>query len=237
MSILDWFRYGGKAVSSRYPDKYIIGLTGNIAVGKSVVCEMLQRLGAYHIDADKVGHQVIEPNAPAYKPIIETFGKIVVGHDGRINRKTLGNIVFSDSEALKTLESITHPIIRNEIDTLIKRSKQCVVVIEAIKLLEGDLKDAVDTVWVVNATPHTQYHRLISERNMSEQDAEQRILAQNKQADKLKQAHVVIQNDDNIDDTWQQVQHHWAHLQALLSDDTPSSDSSITHTQSPPTQP
>lgn len=204
-------------MSSRYPNKYVIGLTGNIAVGKSTIRQMLQHLGAYTVDADSMGHQAMSPGAPAYKPVIETFGKMIVGSDGRINRTALGNIVFSNPEALKKLESITHPIIRKAIDTLISRSKQRVVVIEAIKLLEGDLKDAVDTVWVVNSTPQTQYRRLISKRKMSENDAKQRILSQTKQANKLQQANVVIQNNGNIEDTWKQVQMQWSEIRKTLS--------------------
>jgi len=204
-------------VSSRYPNKYVIGLTGNIAVGKSVVRQMLQHLGAYTIDADSMGHQAMSPGAPAYKPVIETFGKMIVGSDGRIDRTALGNIVFSNPEALKKLESITHPVIRKAIDTLVQRSKQRVVVIEAIKLLEGDLKDAVDTVWVVNASRKTQYRRLISKRKMSENDAKQRILSQNEQSNKVGQANVVIQNDGNIEDTWKQVQVQWAEIRKQLS--------------------
>ncbi len=215
-------------MSSRYPNKYVIGLTGNIAVGKSTVRQMLQHLGAYTVDADSMGHQAMSPGAPAYRPVIETFGKMIVGSDGRINRTALGNIVFSNPEALKKLESITHPIIRKAIDTLISRSKQRVVVIEAIKLLEGDLKDAVDTVWVVNSTPQTQYRRLISKRKMSENDAKQRILSQTKQANKLQQANVVIQNNGNIEDTWKQVQMQWSEIRKTLSAGSapaPSSDS------------
>lgn len=204
-------------MSSRYPNKYVIGLTGNIAVGKSVVRQMLQHLGAYTVDADSMGHQAMSPGAPAYKPVVQTFGKGILGSDGRINRIALGNIVFSNPEALKRLEAITHPIIRKAIDTLIKRSKQRVVVIEAIKLLEGDLKDSVDTVWVVNSTPQTQYRRLISKRKMTENDAKKRILSQNKQADKVKQANVVIQNDGNIEDTWKQVQFQWGEIRKALT--------------------
>lgn len=210
-------------MSSRYPNKYVIGLTGNIAVGKSVVRQMLQHLGAYTVDADSMAHQTMSPGAPAYKPVVETFGKMVIGSDGRINRTALGNIVFSNPIALEKLESITHPIIRKAIDTLIKRSKQRVVVIEAIKLLEGDLKDACDTIWVVNSTPQTQYRRLLSKRKMSEADAKKRILSQNKQATKLKQANVVIQNDGNIEDTWKQVQFQWSEIRkALTANTTPS---------------
>ena len=89
--------------------------------------------------------------------------------------------------------------------------------IEAIKLLEGDLKDACDTIWVVNSTPQTQYRRLLSKRKMSEADAKKRILSQNKQATKLKQANVVIQNDGNIEDTWKQVQFQWGEIRKSLT--------------------
>src|SRR5688572_33412928 len=76
---------GGAAVS-RWPNKYVIGLTGNIAVGKSVVRQMLQHLGAYTIDADGLSHQAMQPGAPAYKPVVETFGQFILGPDKRINR-------------------------------------------------------------------------------------------------------------------------------------------------------
>ncbi len=203
-------------MSSRFPNKYVIGLTGNIGVGKSVVRQMLQHLGAYTIDADGLGHQAMQPGAPAYKPVVEAFGQFIVGEDKRINRQALANMVFGHPEALKKLEAITHPIIRQAINTLTKRAKQKVVVIEAIKLLEGDLKDSVDAVWVVNATPQTQYKRLVGKRKMSPDDAKRRILAQTKQADKVSQANVVIQNDGSVEDTWKQVQLQWGEVRKAL---------------------
>lgn len=210
---------------SRWPNKYVIGLTGNIAVGKSVVRQMLQHLGAYPIDADGLSHQAMSPGAPAYKPIVDTFGQFILGPDKSINRQMLGQIVFSNPEAMQKLETIVHPIVRGAINTLVSRAKQPVVVIEAIKLLEGDLKDTVDEVWVVDASPRSQYIRLVAKRKMSEEEAKQRILAQNKQADKLKQASVVIKNDDNIEETWKQVQAAWnkiaQNLKAQMQDTQP----------------
>jgi dephospho-CoA kinase len=194
---------------SRWPNKYVIGLTGNIAVGKSVVRQMLQHLGAYTIDADGLVHQAMSPGAPAYKPVVETFGQFILNPDKTINRAMLGSIVFSNVEALQKLEAITHPIIGQAINTLISRAKQRVVVIEAIKLLEGDLAQSVNAVWVVDARPQTQYTRLVGKRKMPEQDAKQRMLAQSGQDQKLKAAHVVINNDGNIEDTWKQVQAAW----------------------------
>lgn len=203
----------------RFPNKYVIGLTGNIATGKSVVRQMLQHLGAYTIDADGLSHQVMMPNAPAYKPIVATFGQFIVGVDGRIDRSLLGKMVFGNPDALRKLEDITHPFIRQAITALASRAQQKVVVVEAIKLLEGELAQMVDAVWVVNASPQTQYKRLIEKRKMSEADAKQRIQAQNAQADKLSKAHVVVQNNGNVDETWQQVQAHWLKIQQPASPD------------------
>lgn len=202
---------------SRWSNKYVIGLTGNIATGKSVVRKMLQHSGAYTIDADQLAHQAMMPGAPAYKPVVQAFGQFIVGSDKRINRQMLGQMVFSNPEALKKLEQITHPIVRQAIDALVKRSKQRVVVIEAIKLLDGDLKEWVDSVWVVNASKASQYKRLVGQRKMSEADAKQRILSQSPQEAKVKQANVVIENDGDVEKTWKQVQVQWNEIKKQLA--------------------
>lgn len=202
---------------SAWPNKYVIGLTGNIAVGKSVVRKMLQHLGAYTIDADSLGHQVIAKGAPAYKPVVDTFGQGILDGEGNINRMALGRIVFGNPDGLKKLEAITHPIIRQAIHTLVSRSKQRVVVIEAIKLIDGDLMNAVDTVWVINAAPETQLKRLVTQRNMPEAAAKQRISAQGPQNAKLQRANVVIQNDGDVENTWKQVQTQWDEIRRLLT--------------------
>lgn len=193
----------------RWANKYVIGLTGNIATGKSVVRQMLQHLGAYTIDADGLSHQAMQPGAPAYKPVVEKFGMFILDQEKRINRKALANVVFSNPQALAQLESIVHPIVRQATDTLVKRAPQRVVVIEAIKLLEGDFAQWVDSVWVVDASPETQLKRLITRRHMTQDEANMRIKAQSPQADKLAQAQVVIKNDGSVEDTWKQVQTAW----------------------------
>lgn len=202
---------------SHWPNKYVIGLTGNIATGKSVVRQMLQHSGAYTIDADSLAHQAMMPGAPAYKPVVEAFGQLILGPDKQINRAALGQIVFSNPEALKKLEAITHPIIRQAVDALVKRAQQRVVVIEAIKLLEGELAGWCDAVWVVNASKQTQYKRLVGKRKMSEEDAKRRILAQPAQDDKLKKATVVIENDGDVEATWKQVQTQWDEIRKRLT--------------------
>jgi dephospho-CoA kinase len=178
---------------------------------------MLQHLGAYPIDADGLSHQAMSPGAPAYQPVVDTFGQFILNPDKTINRPMLGQIVFSNPQAMEKLEAIVHPVVRQAINTLIGRARQPVIVIEAIKLLEGDLKDAVDEVWVVDASPKSQYIRLVGKRKMSEQEAKQRILGQNKQSDKVKAADVVIKNDDNIEETWKQVQASWNRVMHKLN--------------------
>jgi dephospho-CoA kinase len=197
---------------SRFGNKYVIGLTGNIAVGKSVVRQMLQHLGAYTVDADGLTHQAMSPGAPAYRPIIEAFGQVILNPDKTINRGMLGNMVFGNPALLAKLEAIVHPTVGQAINTLVSRAKQPIVVIEAIKLVEGDLGKACNAIWVVDATPKSQYVRLIQKRKMSEAEAKQRILSQNSQKEKIKAATVIIQNDGNLEETWKQVQIAWNHI-------------------------
>lgn len=186
-------------------DKYVIGITGNIATGKSLVRKMLQHLGAYTIDADGLAHQIMAPNAPAYRPAIEWFGRWIVDGEGRIDREKLGAVAFSHTEALKRLESITHPIIGRAIDTLVGRSKKQLVAVEAIKLLEGDLASKVDAIWVVDSTIEKQLERLMKTRGLSEEEARKRIAVQNPQADKIKAAHLVIPNNGDPNETFEYV--------------------------------
>lgn len=196
----------------RWKDKYVIGLTGNIAMGKSLVRRMLEHLGAYPLDADALAHRVMEPNAPAYRPIVEAFGRFILDADGRINRERLGAIVFANPQALATLEQLTHPTIRMAIDTLISRAKQPIIVVEAIKLVEGELAQSMDAIWVVDAKPELQLQRLMSKRGLSEVEAKMRMQAQNPQADKLAKATVVIKNNGTPEETWAQVQAAWVNL-------------------------
>lgn len=194
---------------SPFENKYVIGLTGNIAVGKSVVRQMLQHLGAYTIDADGLTHQAMSPGAPAYQPVIDTFGKFILDPEGRINRARLGAIAFAIPEALTTLESLVHPLVGQAVVALGSRAKQRVIVIEAIKLLESDLSRMVDAVWVVDATVETQVKRLLDKRKMSLDEARRRIGAQPPQVDKITRANVIIKNDGSVEDTWKQVQSAW----------------------------
>jgi dephospho-CoA kinase len=193
-------------MSKRWPGKHIIGLTGNIATGKSVVRKMLEHLGAFGLDADALAHQVLAKGGPGNIPVAKLFGEWVVAADGGINRARLGKIVFADPEALAALENIIHPLVSQGLDFLISRSRANVVVIEAIKLIESGWAHDVDVLWVVSASEAMQIARLVDKRKMSRAEAMQRLAAQGTQADKLKAAKFVVDNSGSFDDTWAQVQ-------------------------------
>jgi dephospho-CoA kinase len=193
-------------MSKRWPGKYVIGLTGNIATGKSVVRKMLEHLGAFGIDADALSHQAIARGGPAYAPVVKAFGEWLLNAEGEINRPALARLVFSEPAALARLEAIIHPIVSQAIDFLIKRSQSQVVALEAIKLIESGLAKECDALWVVHVPPPVQQARLVEKRKLSQAEAQQRIAAQPPQADKVKAAAVVIDNGGSFEDTWTQVQ-------------------------------
>lgn len=197
---------------SAWPGKFVIGLTGNIATGKSVVRKMLEHLGAYGIDADALGHRAIAPDAPGYQSVINNFGKWILAPDGQIDRTKLAHVVFSDPEALVQLESIVHPLVRQAVDILIRRAPQKVIVIEAIKLLEGPLRQACDTIWVTYAQKDIQVSRLTQKRGMGPAVAHQRINSQPPQMEKVKVANTVIHNEGSFENTWDQVTKAWREL-------------------------
>jgi dephospho-CoA kinase len=201
---------GGKM--SAWPGKFVIGLTGNIATGKSVVRKMLEHLGAYGIDADALGHRAIAMDAPGYQKVVDTFGKWILAPDGQIERAKLARVVFSDPEALGQLEAIVHPLVRQAVDILVRRAPHKVIVIEAIKLLEGPLRQACDTIWVTYAQKEIQVARLTQKRGMGPALAHQRINAQPAQLEKVKAAKTVIHNEGSFENTWEQVTKAWKEL-------------------------
>jgi dephospho-CoA kinase len=194
---------------SGWPGKYVIGLTGNIATGKSVVRRMLEHLGAFGIDADALAHRTFAPDAPGYRPLIQAFGQQILLPDGRVDRARLGALVFTDPQALASLEAIVHPLVRLAAHNLVERAPQPVVVIEAIKLLESSLREHCDALWVTWASPETQLQRLQRERGMSPVLAQQRIAAQPAQEVKVAAADVLIRNEGNFFQVWQQIEAAW----------------------------
>lgn len=194
---------------SSWPGKFVIGLTGNIATGKSVVRRMLEALGAFGIDADTLAHRVVEPGTPGYQAVVSSFGREILTAGGQIDRARLAELVFSDPQALSRLEAIIHPQVRQAENFLISKVRQPVVVVEAIKLIEAGLADQCDSVWVTKTVKHTQLERLVDKRSLSPETALQRIEAQPAQSLKLQRADVVIDMEVSFSQVWQQVLAHY----------------------------
>ncbi|MEK6589819.1 MAG: dephospho-CoA kinase [Nitrospinota bacterium] len=187
----------------------LIGLTGGIATGKSLVSKTLKELGAYIIDADKISREVVEPYTPAWTEIVEFFGRDVLNNDGKINRKKLGEIVFNNPVKKKRLEEIVHPVVIEEENRRIKEYKKinpdAIVVIDAALLIEAGGHLRVDKLIVVYSDRETQLKRLCERDGLSRGDAEKRIDSQMPLNEKIKIADFVIDNSNGIENTLIQV--------------------------------
>jgi dephospho-CoA kinase len=188
---------------------YVIGLTGNIACGKSLVLRTLAELGAETIDADQVSREVMSQGSPVLEEVARAFGPEILNADGSLNRRALARIVFSDPEQLARLEEIVHPPVVELIRQRVAESRSPVVVIDAIKLFEAGLARDCDEVWVVTCTPGQQLARLMARDRISEEEALLRIRAQPPQEEKVRRADRVIDNSGTIEDTLAQVRAAW----------------------------
>lgn len=189
---------------------YIIGLTGNIATGKTTVCNILTKLGAQIIDADLLVHRLLAKGHPVYDQVVAAFGTEILNESGEIDRPRLGRLVFSSPDVLRVLETITHPAVDTLVEQEIASATADVVVVDAVKLLESGISKRCNAVWVVIAPQEQQFERLTQRRGMTEADAWQRIHAQAPQAEKVRQADVVIDNSGSIVGAEAQVRHAWA---------------------------
>jgi dephospho-CoA kinase len=195
---------------------YLIGLTGNIAAGKSVVARMLAELGADVIDADALVHDLQRKGTPTYGAIVAEFGPGILRADGEIDRRALGAIVFAAPTRLRALETILHPAVLLESQRRISEAVANVVVYEAIKLIEAGRHTLCDAIWVVTAPRDVQIARLIRDRGLSEAEARQRIDAQPPPEEKLKYATVVIDNGGSREATRAQVERAYAAIELSL---------------------
>ena len=192
--------------------RVILGLTGNIATGKSAVMRLAAERGALTIDADRVVHELLDGDAAIQAAVAEVFGTDVRRPDGRIDRAALGRIVFGDANKLAQLEGLLHPAVRAEIARRVAAADTPVVLIEAIKLLEGPLATMCDQIWVTTCARATQLERLRVCRGMDEASAAARVDAQSPQASKIARADVVIYTDGLMADTHAQIDAAWKNI-------------------------
>jgi len=192
------------------------GLTGGLASGKSTVAAMFRRLGALHLDADAIAHELLAPGGRAEADVVARFGPGIVGTDGAIDRGALGAIVFADPSALSDLNAIVHPKVREEIARRLAREASSaspaeVALVDAPLLVEAGMHDELDAVVVVTCPPEVQVARAVA-RGMREEDARRRIAAQAPPEAKLAVADVVIDNGGTLEETEAQVRTAWDRL-------------------------
>jgi dephospho-CoA kinase len=185
----------------------IIGLTGNIACGKTIVGQMLLELGAErYIDADAVVHRLYEAGQPIAVKVEEAFGSAVIASDGSVDRKALGKVVFQDAEAMRRLEAIVHPAVSIAlVSELTSVSAMGIAIIDAVKLLEGGSGAFCQSKWLVVCDEEQELERLMARNNLDEAEARARINAQPSIANKLALVDEVINNSGTLEDTRRQV--------------------------------
>jgi dephospho-CoA kinase len=188
---------------------YLIGVTGNIACGKTAVMAELATLGATIIDGDQVYRDLTGPHSELVRELAAVYGKQIADPDGSLNRPALGKIVFSDPAALTTLDQLTHPVILDEIFRRLDAATTPIVATDGIKLIESGLGQLCDEIWVVTCDVERQRERLISRNGLTQQEADRRILAQPPVAEKLAQADVVIENNGTLAELRDQVLVAW----------------------------
>jgi len=195
----------------------VIGLTGNLGTGKTEVAQMLAELGAMVINADELGHELLQYHTQAYTKILATFGKSILKQNREIDRKKLSRLVFKDAAALNKLNLIMHPRIYEMVIQKIEEHRQAgarVVVLEAALLIEAGWKPLLDQLWVTTAPETTIARRLKKSRGLSEEQVMSRLQAQMPQKEKMKQADVVINTDCSLEELKSRVTELWHKLPA-----------------------
>jgi dephospho-CoA kinase len=188
---------------------FLVGLTGGIASGKSIVSRQLAELGCRLVDADVLAREVVAPGEPAWHAIVEEFGPEVARPDRQLDRKRLGTLVFADPARRKVLEAITHPAIAARRETILEALTaerfDGVVVLDVPLLIEVGGAARVDRVVLVYAEPEVQLARLMGRDGFDRGEAERRVASQMLLAEKVRHAHFVIDNSGTPEETAAQV--------------------------------
>ena len=194
----------------------LLGVTGGIASGKSFVSELLEAMGAPLIDFDKLARVVVEPGKPAYKQIVDYFGRQVLAADGTLDRKKISEIVFSDMEKRKKLESFTHPAIYEEFFRQVKHITQkwpdAIIQVGVPLLIEVNMQFLFDKVLVVHAPPEVQVERLVKRDEITREEAVSILESQLPIDEKVGYADFVIRNEGSREETRKQVEKLWGEL-------------------------
>ena len=176
----------------------VIGLTGGIGTGKSEVARILEEIGAYIIDADRLGHSAYLPHSEIWEEVVKEFGDGVLLPDEEIDRKKLGSIVFNDPVQLAKLNEIMHPRMGQMVANIIEGLDAEVVVVEAALLLEAGWDALVDEVWCTGASEDVVIDRLKARNGLDKEEAQKRINAQMSVDERKSRSQVMIENNGDL---------------------------------------
>lgn len=188
---------------------YLVGITGGIASGKTVITEYLRKKNFPIISADHLGYQVLAVNTSSYTQIVETFGQQILNQDLSINRKILGEIVFSDRNELQKLNKISHPEIQQMVleiaPKLHQHSESGWVFLEAALLIEAKWYEVCHSIWVIATPPQIGLHRMLQRDQISEKQAKARMASQLTAEERKPYADVYILNDQTLVHLYREV--------------------------------
>lgn len=196
----------------------VLGLTGNIASGKTTIGLMLLELGAtVYVDADHVVHELYLPGQPLVAKLVEAFGPSILAAEGGVDRRVLGQLVFADTEKLRRLESIVHPAVQLALIAKMRAMPpDGIGVLDAVKLVESGYAPLCHGLWLVICPPEIQLRRLMETRDFTEEEARLRLNAQPPLDEKRELATEIIDNSGSLDDLRRQVSAAWTRYLASL---------------------
>ncbi len=190
-----------------------VGLTGGIGAGKSTVADLFSKKGAVIIRADELARQVIEHDSPGFQKVVALFGPEIVDQDQNINRTKLAQIVFSDDQALKDLENIIHPLVRDKTNEIMdKQTPETIIVNEVPLLLEKQMQSIYDFLVIVISSEKNRLSRL-ADNGINQEQAKSRMSKQVDDEARKAAADFLIVNDGSIDQLEADVQKIWQTLQ------------------------
>jgi len=190
-----------------------VGLTGGIGAGKSTVADLFSQKGAVVIRSDELARQVIEPQTPGFEQVVARFGKEFVNSEGYIDRAKLAQVVFHDDAALKDLENIIHPMVRNKTNLIIEQqTAETIIVNEIPLLLEKKMESLFDFLVIVISSEKNRLERL-TQRGLKKDQVIARMAKQVSDEDRKAAADFLIVNDGNLDQLEADVEKIWQTLQ------------------------
>ena len=199
----------------------LIGVTGGIASGKTLVTDYLTALGAPVVDADVISHKVTEPGSPVLKEIAAAFGEGYLDENGELKRQKLGDLIFQREEYRLKLNAILHPKIGSSIQEELRRCEEAgeaVVIFSAPLMVEGGRNSMTDEIWVVALNPGEQIRRLMARDGIDEEAANARLQSQSSLEEKLAIADRIIDNNGSVEETKSQVKALWEEINGEVNE-------------------